>query len=144
MPSQDRFGLHEEAGPTVTAEHARDGREDRSVVVFEAGTRDLALQDGELMAQHEDLDVLGPVTATSQHQQVDHEPDETEETGHAVILIDAQRANQTEARNPRSWTRTSIRHPQGTFVRVQPTKPGTFDCNPKYVITRKLNLFSGT
>ena len=28
----------------------------------------------------------------------------------------------------------------GTFVRVQPTKPGTFDCNPNYVITRKLDL----
>ena len=31
----------------------------------------------------------------------------------------------------------------GTFVRVQPTKPGTFDCNPKYVITRKLDLTTG-
>jgi hypothetical protein len=31
----------------------------------------------------------------------------------------------------------------GRFVRVQPTKPGTFDCNPKYVITRKLDLTTG-
>jgi hypothetical protein len=31
----------------------------------------------------------------------------------------------------------------GAFVRVQPTKPGTFDCNPKYVITRKLDLTVG-
>jgi hypothetical protein len=31
----------------------------------------------------------------------------------------------------------------GKFVRVQPTKPGTFDCEPKYVITRKLNLLPG-
>jgi Periplasmic binding protein len=31
----------------------------------------------------------------------------------------------------------------GAFVRVQPTEPGTFDCNPKYVITRKLDLFVG-
>ena len=28
----------------------------------------------------------------------------------------------------------------GTFVRVQPSKPGTYDCNPRYVITRKLDL----
>jgi hypothetical protein len=27
-----------------------------------------------------------------------------------------------------------------TFVRVQPTTPGTYDCNPKYRITRKLDL----
>jgi hypothetical protein len=31
----------------------------------------------------------------------------------------------------------------GKFVRVQPTKPGTFDCNPKYVIARKLDLLTG-
>ena len=31
----------------------------------------------------------------------------------------------------------------GRFVRVQPTKPGTFDCNPKYVITRRLDLTVG-
>jgi hypothetical protein len=33
---------------------------------------------------------------------------------------------------------TQVRN--GTFVRVEPTKPGTFDCNTKYVITRKLDL----
>jgi Periplasmic binding protein len=32
----------------------------------------------------------------------------------------------------------------GTFVRVEPTKPGTFDCNPKYLITRRLDLLSGS
>jgi hypothetical protein len=36
---------------------------------------------------------------------------------------------------------TQVRN--GAFVRVQPTKPGTFDCNPKYVIARKLDLFIG-
>jgi hypothetical protein len=36
---------------------------------------------------------------------------------------------------------TQVRN--GHFVRVEPTKPGTFDCNPKYVITRKLDLTSG-
>jgi hypothetical protein len=37
---------------------------------------------------------------------------------------------------------TQVRN--GTFVRVEPTKPGTFDCNPKYLITHKLNLLSGS
>ena len=32
----------------------------------------------------------------------------------------------------------------GAFMRVQPTKPGTFDCNRKYVITRKLDLLPGS
>jgi hypothetical protein len=35
---------------------------------------------------------------------------------------------------------TQVRN--SAFVRVQPTKPGTFDCNPKYVITRKLELLT--
>lgn len=73
--------LDQRSRPSTRAKAVRTARS----WSFEAGTRDLALQDGELMAQDEDLDVLGPVTATSQHRQVDHEPDETEETGHAVI-----------------------------------------------------------
>ena len=36
---------------------------------------------------------------------------------------------------------TQVRH--GAFVRVQPTKPGTFDCNRKYLIKRKLDLYKG-
>ena len=37
---------------------------------------------------------------------------------------------------------TQVRN--GKFVRVEPTKPGTFDCNPKYVVTRKLDLQTGS
>ena len=86
MPRQDRVGLHQEDRPAVTTECTRERGEDRSVVGFEARTSDLALQHGELMAQHEDLDILGTIRAAAQHQQVDHEPDETVETGHALIL----------------------------------------------------------
>jgi hypothetical protein len=32
----------------------------------------------------------------------------------------------------------------GAFVRVQPTKPGTFDCSSRYVITRKLELLTSS
>jgi hypothetical protein len=38
----------------------------RLIVEFEARSGDLPFQDGELMAQHEDLDILGPVRATAQ------------------------------------------------------------------------------
>ena len=86
MPTQDRVRSDEEDRTAITAEHASERGEDRAVVGFEARTRDLALQHGELMAQHEDLDILGMIPATAQHQQVGHEPDETVETGHALIL----------------------------------------------------------
>ena len=42
---------------------------------------------GELVAQHEDLDILGTIPAATQNQQVAHEPDETIETGHTLILV---------------------------------------------------------
>jgi hypothetical protein len=54
-------------------------------VGFEAWTRDLALQYGELVAQHEDLDIFGTIRAAAQHQQVDHEPDKTVKAGHTPI-----------------------------------------------------------
>ena len=111
MPTQDRVGLHQEDRPAVTAEHTSERGEDRTVVGFEARTRDLALQDRELMAQHEDLDILGTIPATAQHQQVDHEPDETVETGHAPILAAPRPRRSAPARNPRSTHRTSFRHP---------------------------------
>ena len=31
----------------------------------------------------------------------------------------------------------------GEFVRVHPTKPGTYSCSPKNVVTRKLDLATG-
>ena len=88
-------GLHHEDRPAVTTEHTRQRGEDRPVVGFETRTRDLALEHRELMAQHEDLGVLGPVPATAQHQQVDDKSDETVEAGHVLILIDAT-ANQSD------------------------------------------------
>lgn len=65
------------------------------------------------MAQHEDFGVLGPVPATAQHQQVDHESDETVEAGHALILIDATRTKQIETQNPRSRRPDEFSAPTG-------------------------------
>jgi hypothetical protein len=63
MPRHDRVGFHQEDRPASTIEHTRQRREDRPVGWFEAGTRDLAFHDRELMAQHEDFGVFGPVPA---------------------------------------------------------------------------------
>ena len=86
MPTEDCVRSDEEDWPAVAAEHASERGEDRSVLGFEARSRDLALQDAELMAQHENLDILGTIPASTQHQQVDHKSDKTVETGHAWIL----------------------------------------------------------
>jgi hypothetical protein len=83
MPAQDRVGSDKEDRPAVAAEHASERGEDSSVDGFEARPCNLPLQNGGLMAQHEDLDILGTIPTATQDQQVDHEPDETVETGRA-------------------------------------------------------------
>src|SRR5438552_14259551 len=63
MPPHDRVGFHDENGPAVTTNDARHRGEDGMVVGFEPHSSVLALQDGELVAQHEDLDIFGTIGA---------------------------------------------------------------------------------
>jgi len=86
----------------VTAECPRERAEQRAIGGFETRADDLAPHHRELVAQHEDLDILGTIRAPAQDEQVDHEPDKTVETGHPTILMDPDRAVQIGARNPRS------------------------------------------
>ena len=86
MPPQQRVGLHHEKRPAVTAEHAGERGEDGAVVGSEPWMCLLASQHGELVAQHEELDIFGTIRATAQHQQVDHEADKPVETSHTPIL----------------------------------------------------------
>jgi hypothetical protein len=76
--------------------------EDRAILGFETRTRVLALQNGELMSQQEDLDIRGTIPTTAQDEQVDHESDKTVETGHQSILVVPDPTVQTDTRNPRS------------------------------------------
>jgi hypothetical protein len=99
MPPQQRVWLDHEDRPAVTAEYARERAKERAVVGFETRTRDLASQHGELMTQDEDLDIFATIRPAAQHQQVDHEPEKTVETGHAPILaaLRSCRSDQREA-----------------------------------------------
>jgi hypothetical protein len=76
--------------------------------------RDLTLQNLELFAEHEDLEILRPVGAAAQNEQIDHESDKTVETGHLPILIDADHTVQTDTRNPRSTPTTVFPAPTGS------------------------------
>ena len=68
MPTEDGVGPDYEDGPALTAEPTRERGKDRAVVGFETRTRDLALQDGELMTQHEDLGIFRTIASTAQDQ----------------------------------------------------------------------------
>ena len=86
VPPQARVGPDDEDGPTITTYGACERGEDQAVVGFETRTLDLALQHRELMTQHEDLDILGTIASSAQHEQVDHEADKTIETARGPIL----------------------------------------------------------
>jgi hypothetical protein len=86
MPPQNCRGRHQEARPAVATNGARQRGEDGAVGGFEPRSSDLALQYGELVAQHQDLGVLGTVASTAQNQQVDDQAEKAVETPHAPIF----------------------------------------------------------
>ena len=59
MPPKDRLRRDEEGRPALTRDDVSEGADERSVRPGEARTGDLALEDGELVVQHEDLGVFG-------------------------------------------------------------------------------------
>jgi hypothetical protein len=71
VPAQQRVGRDEEAGPATSGQHAADRGEQRPVGGFQPGAGHLAAEHRELVAQHEDLQVLGGVAADQQHEQLD-------------------------------------------------------------------------
>jgi len=68
------------------------GGEDRSVRPVHAWSRVGAAQDGDFVAQHEELDVLGGGRAAYQHDQSEHLPEDRVEQPqrHAGIMSDWQ------------------------------------------------------
>src|SRR5512132_3527572 len=71
MPALQRLRCDEEAGPSVAWEYAADGGEQSAVGGFQLGPGGLPLEDDELMAQHQDLQVLGGVTSSKQREELD-------------------------------------------------------------------------
>ena len=71
VPAQQRLRGDEEAGPAGSWQHAADRGEQGSVGRLQPRSLDLAAQHGELVAQHQDLEVLGGVAAGEQREQLD-------------------------------------------------------------------------
>ena len=90
VPAQDRGRCDEQADPAVAGESADESGDECAVAPGHPGAWSLAVEYGELVAQYEDLDVLGRVGAGEQHhpaQEVgDHEVGHSEchRTDHAV------------------------------------------------------------
>src|SRR5919198_366906 len=73
VPAQQRLGPDQEAGPAGPWQQAADGGQQSPVGGLEPGSWDLApaAQHGQLVAQHQDLQVLGGVAADQQGEQLD-------------------------------------------------------------------------
>jgi hypothetical protein len=65
VPAQQRVGLDEEARPARPGQDAADRGEQGPVGGLQPGSWDLAAEHGELVAQDEELQVLGGVAAAS-------------------------------------------------------------------------------
>ena len=61
--TQQRLGRHDPATAESAGERGGDGAEQVSVVIVEFGPVDLSAEDHEVVAKHDDLELLGAVRA---------------------------------------------------------------------------------
>ena len=66
MPAQQRVRPDEEARPARSRQHATDGGEQGPVGGLQLGTWELAAQDAELVAQHQQFQALDGIAAGSE------------------------------------------------------------------------------
>jgi hypothetical protein len=109
MPPQQRLRPDEEARPAGPRENTAEHGQQRPIGRLQPGARGLAVQHGQLMAEHQDLQVLGGVAAGQQHQQLDGaaQGQVGESRQHAAGLRASQRGRHTTA--PRTVRTASSR-----------------------------------
>jgi hypothetical protein len=71
VPAQQRLRLHQEARPAGSGQCPADRGEHGAVGGLEPGTWGLAAQHHELMAQHQDLQILGGLAVGEQREQLE-------------------------------------------------------------------------
>jgi hypothetical protein len=74
VPAQQGLRGDEEAGPAPPRQHTRCRGQGHSIGVGELGTRDLPTEDRQLVAQHDDLEVLGTPRAEPQRHHLEDAP----------------------------------------------------------------------
>ena len=91
VPAQDRLGRDEERRPALPWHEPGQGGDECPVGPAEPGSCDLAAQDGQLVAEHQDLGVLGdgvhPVDAQELDDATDQAVEEAERHGAAGSLV---------------------------------------------------------
>jgi hypothetical protein len=70
MPVHERVGRDEERTPALAREQPARGGQERAVGGPKRGPRDLAAQDGELMTEHDDLELLELLGAAGERDEL--------------------------------------------------------------------------
>src|SRR4029079_18697691 len=109
MPAQDCGGRDHEGVPAVSLQYAAQTGEDDTVAVVEARMWDPAAEHLDLFAQHEDLDILGPIALTTKDHQRQDPTEQLVDQRHGISLA----ASPLPGRNRRSTTRTEFPAPTG-------------------------------
>jgi hypothetical protein len=70
MPAKQRLRLHRERIPGAARQHPAERRQQQSVVRLESRPTCLPTKNGELMAEHENLQLLRPIASSDEHDQL--------------------------------------------------------------------------
>ena len=93
MPAQDRVRSDQAVATQCSGQPPDERGEHGSVRPVQAWPRVGAAQDGDLVAQHEELDVLGGGGAAEQQDQSEHLPeDQVQQTQRHVGIMSDQRS----------------------------------------------------
>jgi hypothetical protein len=76
MPVEERFRPHQERVPRAARQHPAERRQQHSVVRLESRLPGLPAKDRQLMAEHEDLQLLRSVAASDEHDQLEQAADD--------------------------------------------------------------------
>jgi hypothetical protein len=76
MPGEQRLRPHREGVPGTSRQHPAERRQQQPVVQLEPGPVGLAAKDRELVAKHENLQLLRAVAPTDQDDQLQQAADD--------------------------------------------------------------------
>lgn len=96
VPAKDRLGSDEEGRPALPWHEPGEGRDDCPVGPAEPGARDLAAQDGQLLAKNEDLGILGDGVHVMDAQELEDATDQAVE--------EAERHGRQDRGSGRGWS----------------------------------------
>jgi hypothetical protein len=76
MPGQERLRPRRERGPRAARKHPAERRHQDPVLRVEGRPPDLAAEDRQLVAEHEDLELLRSIATAEEHDEVEQATDD--------------------------------------------------------------------